>query len=242
MGVIDGLAGAGGFNLAAWAMVVWRMRGLGPRSPASPGLVMAALAFGMACAVPLAPWLALGLAGVGVGLLVRRDTTDSGREAGWLLVLLGICWGAPFAKPVHMLIARFDAVMAAVLVRLAGGQAEVVGNIVGLPNFSVEVFTVCASSTPLPEVLLAFVVVVLYCGDKFRRAQIKYLAASFAMSILLSEIRLALMVPSRADWRYWHFDGGATIYQLVALVSALFWPYLATLRRPVAAAMTVKQA
>ncbi len=229
-GVFGDIAGAGGFNLAAWAMVLWRLRRIGPASPASLWLVVAAFAYGVSCAVPLAPCLALGLAGLGLVLLRRRDSSEPGREAGWLILLLGVCWGAPYARPVHLIVARFDAVAAGLLVRLAGGQAQVSGNIVGTPEFSIEVFTACASSTPLPEVMLAYLVVVFYRGGHFGRAHFGYLAGSFGVSMALSEIRLGLMEPSRADWRFWHFELGATMYELAALVSALAWPYLATWR------------
>jgi len=230
---------AGAFNLAAWIMLFQRAPHLLGRRPASLRLIVAMLALGLFCALPAPPVLPLVLAIMGLALFRQPDLTRAGRDAGWLLLALAGSLGAPFLRPLHAMVARIDAAIVVAAMRLGGTTVGLQGNLIIGKTSAIEVLTACASSAPLAGVILAFVMVVIYLRGRLDRADAPWLAASLAISIVLTEIRLSLMVPSSAAWDWWHNGLGNTIYELVALVFATLFPVIAALRnraRPVLAA------
>jgi hypothetical protein len=159
---------------------------------------------------------------------MHADLPASRREAGLLMVGLGIGWGWPFLRLAHAAIGHLDAQAVGFILRHSGLDVLVQGNIVGRGNFSIEVLPACASSSPLAEVALAYVVVAFYFAHRLSKADLPWLVASLFYSIVLTEIRLSLMVPSWADWNWWHNGPGVTVYELVALAGAVLFPWLAS--------------
>jgi hypothetical protein len=220
--------GAGAFSIVAWAMILRRVGELVPERPASPKLVLTALGLGLLCAVPADPALVLALAALGSGVLLQSDATRAGRQAGLLLLVLAGSWASPDLRPLHVAIAHWDAQAVGWMMHLAGVSVVVRGNLVINGNFAIEVLSDCASSAPLAQVILAFVVIALYRCGSCRRADAPWLLGSLLASIVLTEIRLSLMAISHADYSWWHDGLGVTVYQFVALVPAMAFPLLAT--------------
>jgi Transmembrane exosortase (Exosortase_EpsH) len=199
-----------------------------PERPASPRLVLTALGLGLLCAVPVDPALVLALAALGSGVLLQSDVTGAGRQAGLLLLVLAGSWASPDLRPLHVAIAHWDAQTVGWVMHLAGASVVVRGNLVINGNFAIEVLSDCASSAPLAQVILAFVVIALYRRGSCRRADAPWLLASLLASVVLTEIRLSLMAISHADYSWWHDGLGVTVYGLVALAPAIAFPLLST--------------
>lgn len=223
---------AGAFNAAAWVMVFTRLAAPAPVRNAPGTLAVVVFASALLCLLPIGLALAPALILLGLGLLLHADLPASRREAGLLLFGLGIGWGWPFLRLAHAAIGYVDAQVVGTILRLSGLDAQVQGNMIAHGDFSIEILPACASSSPLAEVALAYAVVALYCRHRLSKADLPWLLASLLFSVMLTEFRLALMVPSWADWNWWHNGPGVTIYELVALAGAGLFPWLATRRMP----------
>lgn len=221
---------AGAFNTAAWVMVAARCLACTPSRPAPASLIGLMFASGLLCVLPIGIALAPALVLLGLIMRLHAALPASRREAGLLLLCLGASWGWPYLRFLHAQMGFLDAQAAGWLSQLAGLQVQVQGNIVAHGNFAIEILPACASSSPLAGVTLAYAVVALHCRHRLSRADLPWLAASLFYSILLTEIRLSLMVPSRADWNWWHNGPGVTLYELAALAGAALIPWLAATR------------
>jgi hypothetical protein len=228
--VLDSLVGSGAFTVAAWFMVAVRAPRAVPDRPAAFRVILAALGIGLLCAIPARPALALVLALLGVRLLRQPGTTHSGRQAGWLLTCLAVVSASEFLGLLHLLVARVDAQVVAGICRALGGSAVAAANTITNGDFELDVLISCTSSAPLPQVVLAFVVVVLYRRGDCRRPDLPWLAAALAASVVLTEIRLALMTRGQADYTWWHYGPGVTVYGFAAMGLAVLFPWLATSR------------
>ncbi len=228
--LIGSISGAGAFNAAAWLMVATRCRRPAPRLAAPASLVLLALVSGLLCIVPIGMALAPALVLLGLSLALHPALPASRREAGWLLLGLGVSWGWPFLRFAHLAVGRLDARVVAALARLHGMDVGVQGNIVWHGDFAIEILPACASSYPLAEVVLAYAVVAMFCRHRLALADLGWLAASLLYSIVLTEIRLCLMVPDWADWNWWHNGAGVTVYELAALAGAALIPWAAARR------------
>lgn len=222
---------AGAFNIAAWAMVAVRF--LQPQSqsqpfqPVSAILAITVLVSSLLCVVPIAFALAPGLMLLGLGLFLHPALPAKRRQAGLLLLGLGITWGWPFLRFAHGAVGRLDAQVVGAILHFSGLHVRVQGNVIGSGNFGIEVLPACASSFPIAEVVLAYVLVAVYSGRRLSKADLPWLVASVLFSLMLTEIRLSLMVSSWADWNWWHNGPGVSIYELVALAGAVFFPLMA---------------
>jgi hypothetical protein len=228
--LMTSISGAGAFNAAAWLMVATRCRTPAPRLSAPASLVLLALVSGLLCIVPIALALAPALVLLGLSLALHPALPPSRREAGWLLLGLGVSWGWPFLRFAHLAVGRVDARVIETLEQLRGVDVGAQGNIVWHGNFAIEILPACASSYPLAEVALAYAVVAMFCRHRLALADLVWLAASLLYSIALTEIRLCLMAPSWADWNWWHNGPGVTVYELAALAGAAFIPWAAARR------------
>lgn len=231
--------GAGAFNAAAWVLVMARWLAPAPRCPAPATLALPLLACALICVLPIGIALAPGLILLGLGLLMHAALPASWREAGLLVLGLGVSWGWPFLRLAHAAVGHLDAQAVGFILRFAGLDVLVQGNIVAHGQFSIEILPACASSSPLAEVALAYIVVALYCRHRLSKADLPWLLASLIYSIVLTEIRLSLMVPSWADWNWWHNGPGVTVYELVGLAGAVLFPWLALRPRPMLKALPV---
>jgi hypothetical protein len=219
--------GAGAFSAAAWLMIIARSGKLGLSDAAPAGLIMATLAMGLLCAVPIGMATTLALVLLGAALAAQPGPSRGGREIGYLLFgLAATCASRQFSF-IHAAAARIDAQIVVRIVHLAGIPATVKDNLVGNDHFAIEVLNPCASSMRLASVLLAYIVVAIWVRGTLRRSDLPWMAASLLASIVLTEIRLSLMVPSLADWDWWHNGTGSWIYEYFALAVAIAIPLAA---------------
>jgi hypothetical protein len=219
---------AGAVNAATWVLGFSRLVAPAPRRAAPATLAVPIFASAVLCVLPIGIALAPGLILLGGALLLHADLPASRREAGLLVLGLGVGWGWPFLRVAHAAVGSLDARAVGAILGLSGLDVRVQGNIVAHGNFAIEILPACASSSPLAEVALAYAVVALYCRHRLSKADLPWLIASLLYSIMLTEIRLSLMVPSWADWNWWHNGPGVTIYELVALAGAGLFPWLAS--------------
>jgi hypothetical protein len=226
--IADSIFGAGAFNIVAWSMILKRAGQLEFESAASPSLILAALGLGLLCTVPVGPALVLALVGLGGGLLVRPNATRFGRQSGLLLLMLAVGSASPDLRPLHVFVANLDARIVAWAMHVAGANVMLRGNLIFNGTFALEVLSGCASSAPLAQVILAFVVIALYRRGACRQADAPWLLASLLASVLLTEIRLSLMAASETNYFWWHDGFGSSLYELVALAAAVVFPLIAT--------------
>jgi exosortase/archaeosortase family protein len=166
-------------------------------------------------------------------ILVRCGQLVADRPARKSLVAaaLGVGLLCAIPAPLHVMVGHLDAHALALVSGLAGLPVTVDGNVAMAGDFGVEILATCTSSSQLPDVILAFVVVVLYRRGALRWADLPFLIAALVVSVVLNEIRLAFMVRNEAAYQWWHEGTGATVYGLAALTSAVAFPLLATARR-----------
>ncbi len=230
--VIEAVLAAGGFTVAAWAMVLGRAGRLAEHAAAPVSMAAAALVFGLLCALPARPAVGMALLVLGVSLLRQPRLTPSGRQAGWLLLALAGSWISPELRPLHILAGHMDAQAATIILRAAGQPAVVHGNVIANGDGSIEILSGCASSWPLAQVGLAYFVVTIYLNGRFGLRQAPWLVASLLASVALTEIRLALCAASHENYLWWHDGPGVSIYELAGLALALLFPLLASAGQP----------
>jgi len=228
--IVQSVLAGGAFGVAAWAMILARCGRLVADRPARTALIAAALGVGLLCAIPVRPATALALACLGLWLLVAATATRGGRQAGILMLALSLSWVSICLSPVHVMLGHLDAHALAFVAGLAGVPVTVDGNVAAAGDFSIEIMAGCTSSWQLPDVILAFVIVALYRRGALRWADLPFLIAALVASVVLNEIRLALMVRKEAAYLWWHDGTGATVYGLAALALAVAFPLLATAR------------
>lgn len=222
---------AGAFNLLAWPMIFSRIFVFG-RRPAPLSLILLALLIGLFCVIPVGVVPAVALAGFGLVLLCRRAAPVAAREAGILALALGASIGSPYARFLHLAFARLDAQVVGILMALHGVPVSVSGNLITDAHFTIEVLAACASSAPLAGCLLAYVMITIHLRGMPGKADLPWLLLSLFTSVVLTELRLMLMVPSEAAWDFWHNGLGLTFYEIAALLFAGLYPVLAGLRGP----------
>jgi len=228
--VADSFIGAGAFSAAAWLMIIARIGKLELRDTAPAGLIMATLAMGLLCAVPIGMATTLALVLLGAALAAQPGQSRGGREIGYLLLGIAATCASRQIGWIHVAAARIDAQIVVRIVHLAGIPATVKDNLVGNDHFTIEVLNPCASSARLAQVLLAYIVTAIWVRGTLRRSDLPWMAASLLVSIALTEIRLSLMVPSEADWYWWHNGPGRAIYEYVGLALAIAIPMAARRR------------
>lgn len=231
------LINAGAFNLLAWPMLFGRVRSFG-RYPARPAAILLAACIGLLCAIPVGAMPAVALVLFGLARWARRAGSAAAREAAMLALALGASIGSPYARFLHLAISRLDAHVVAGMMRLAGVPVHVAGNLISYGNFSIEVLAACASSAPLAGCVLAYVLIAIYLRGAPGIADLPWLLGSLATSVVLTELRLSLMVPSEANWNFWHNGWGLTFYEIAALLLAGLFPVLASLRSARGAALS----
>jgi hypothetical protein len=230
--IANSIIEAGAFTVAAWVMVMMRVGDLVPKGPASPRLVLAVLGIGLLCVIPSRPATAFVLSVLGGALLPSPQATRGGRQAGLLLLALALAAASEskLLGPLHVWVAGLDAELVAWIGRLAGMPAVADGNVVMQGTTGIEIWIACTSSVQLPQVVLAFCVVVLHRRGECRRGDLPWLLSALLASVALTEIRLSQMIRSDADYTWWHSGPGLTIYSLAGLTLALLFPFLATIR------------
>ncbi|HTZ71780.1 MAG TPA: archaeosortase/exosortase family protein [Acetobacteraceae bacterium] len=220
----------GAFAILAWAMLAARARSLVCDELTSGRLIVGTVFVGLLCTIPFRQATTIALFGLAATLLWRRKATLLGRQAGWLLLALALAWTSScYLGSIHALVARLDAHAAVFLLNHLGLDVTAQGNLMRRGDFVVEVLSACTSSWQLPNVCLAFVVVVLFLRGSFRKTDLLWLALSLLTSVALNEIRLALMARGSAQYEYWHHGTGETIYGVAALAAATLFPLLASL-------------
>lgn len=239
--VVNNVLDNGAFDVFAWGIVLIRCWSRNNDRPASFANVMVTFMLG---AIVLAPVrLASAAAVTLLGLLLFSGPEISRPLRQMRLVLFALAfetvWTTSVFAPLHVAFASVDARITAVLLRALGQTAIQHGNVVQnlSAQFDIVIWRYCSSLFPLADVLLAFVVIVLYRGCEPRLAQLPWLALSFLASIVLTEIRLVLLASNEASYHWWHFGPGMSVYTLAALGLAVLAPVLAT-RRPAEAVGT----
>jgi hypothetical protein len=230
MAIWDSVVQSGAFTVAAWIMIVARApKVVADRAAPARGIV-AALGIGVLCALPFRPAVALAVVLLAAGLLRHGAATRSGRQTGWLLACVaGVAVGG-FLGRVHVAVAGLDAHVVAGIWRLLGGDAAALGNTVTNGGFELDIYKACASSFPLPQVVLAFVVVAIYRRGDCRRSDLPWVGASLLASVVLTELRLTMMARGEADYLWLHDGSGVTVYALAAMALAVLFPWCATSR------------
>jgi hypothetical protein len=238
-GVIQKILDNGAFDVIAWLLVLTRQWHARAMEPARLGTILRVFALGTIVLLPnrLSATVAAGL----LGAAFLRDPGVAMRKSG--LVLCGLAatnlWTSPLLGPLHVLVGTFDARVCAALLRLLGQDATAEANVVSnaTSHFGIMVWPFCASSFPLGDVALAFVVTLQILRQPWRRAFVPLFALSVATSVVLTEIRLVLLAWNEAGYEWWHQGPGVSLYALVALGLAMAFPWLAA-HRPTDAART----
>jgi hypothetical protein len=188
---------------------------------------------GLIVIVPFRIASAFALAMLAGLLLTDARSLRGGRQVGLVLLALSFetVWMSPFLAPVHVLVGTLDARISAGLLSILGNTVSSHENVVenASANFGIVIWPYCASSLPLAGVSLAFLTIILYSFKPFRVSYLFWLGMSFLGSILLTEIRLALLATSEASYHWWHDGPGVSIYALAALALASLFPILAAL-------------
>jgi hypothetical protein len=120
--LLDSVLTNGAFNIAAWAMIAARVRGIvAPTRRASPLQIGFVVAVALICLVPrsqatVGPLLAFGI------ILMRSSGTYDGKCVGMLLLAIAaeLIWGAFYLLPLHATVAKLDAQAVAIMLGLAG--------------------------------------------------------------------------------------------------------------------------
>ncbi len=226
----DDIFRLGAFNIAGWLMVFARARRLISPHQRARLIILVALVAALAvlCVNPCGVGGPFAIALLGAGILLQPAIPRSSQQAGWLLLALALSHGLMFLNPFSLPFAPLDAQVVAALLRLAGLTASATGPVVGDGRFSIMILSGCSSVAPLGGVLLAYLVIRLHLNGDVRRSDLPWLLASLLTSILLTELRLCLMVPSFDAWDWWHNGPGVTVYELAALAAAALFPLLAS--------------
>jgi hypothetical protein len=235
--IVNGILDNGAFDVFAWALIVARCCGSWDHRPAGWRSIAATIMLGALVLVPVRLASALALVLLGGLLFAGPLVSRAVRQMRLVLFALAFetIWISSLA-PLHVLVGSLDARATTGLLRLFGRAAARHGNVVEniSTHFSIAVWPYCASSFPLADVTLAFVVMVFYRGAALRLSHLLWLLVAFAGSIVLTEIRLTLMASDAAGYHWWHFGPGVSVYALAALGLAVAVPILAT-ARPAAA-------
>jgi hypothetical protein len=232
--VLNGVLGNGAFNIAAWVIIAVRVSGIAPTGMASRKQIALAIAIALMCMVPrtqatVGPLLALGI------VLVRTSDTRHGKDVA--ILLLGIAaeliWGSFYMLPLHASVAKLDAQAVAALLSLAGQSVFAHGAVAAnvSAQHSIEVLGFCASTFPLAQLGLAYLVTCVYCGRLPGRDDLPWFAAALLTSIALTELRLSLLALSGSSYNWWHDGLGATVYILAVTAVSVLFPFLAARKR-----------
>lgn len=225
----------GAFDVFAWLLILVQAASPSQTPPASPYQIATAILAGIVVLVPARLASAAALAVIATPLLIDRASPPPIRQIRPLLLALAfeVVWMSPLLAPFHVLVGGLDARITASLLRASGESAMSYANVVNniSAGFSIAVWPQCASSFPLVDVTLAFLVVLSYRGQTLRIAHLGWLAASLATSVLLTELRLPLLAAGANSYHWWHFGPGVTVYALVAVCASVAFPFLATADR-----------
>jgi hypothetical protein len=229
--MLNSVLGNGAFNVAAWVIIAIRSKRIAPAGMASRKQIALATAIALMCVVPrtqatVGPLLALGI------VLARSSGTRYGQHVA--ILLLGIAaeliWGSFYMLRLHASVAELDAQAVVALLSLAGKSVFAHGNVVdNVPaQHSIEVLGFCASTFPLAQLGLAYLVTNAFCGRLPGRGDVPWFAAALLTSVALTEIRLSLLALSGTSYHWWHDGEGAAIYILAVTMVSVLLPFLAT--------------
>ena len=192
---------------------------------------MSTIALGLIVALPFRLAAAVALAVLAGLLLTDKRSLRVGRQIGLVLLALAFenVWTSPVLVWLHVLVGSLDARATTALLGLLNIKAIYSFNIIHNvdANFVIEVWPLCASSMPLAGVGVAFLTMFFYFDKIFRVRYLFWLAMSLLASILLTEIRLALLATSEASFQWWHDGPGSSLHTLAALGLAVLFPVLA---------------
>jgi hypothetical protein len=232
--MLNSVLGNGAFNTAAWVIIAVRAKRIAPTGMASRKQIALAVAIALMCVVPrtqatVGPLLALGI------VLARSSGTRHGQHIA--ILLLGIAaeliWGSFYMLPLHASVAKLDAQAVVALLSLAGQSVLAHGNVVDnvSAQHSIEILGFCASTFPLAQLGLAYLVTNVYCGRLPGRGDVPWFAAALLTSIALTELRLSLLAWSGTSYNWWHDGEGAAVYILAVTAVSVLFPLLAACKR-----------
>jgi hypothetical protein len=242
---IGGIVDNGAFDVFACGLVLVHVAAHTDRRPAARREILWTVLLGLIVLPPARLAAAAGLGVLGWRLAADRDAPRPLRPLRFVLFALALetIWMSPFLSPLHVLVGGLDARATAALLRALGQTAARHANVVenASTEFSIVIWPYCASSFPLADVVLAFVVIVLYRGRALRAWRLPWLGASLVASVLLTELRLVLLARDEASYDWWHFGPGVAVYTLAALALSVVFPILATSGAGVAEAGTIRR-
>jgi hypothetical protein len=230
---VNSILDNGAFDIFAWILLLARCFASPDRRPASSRDIIVTFSIGVMVLLPTR--LVAGLALLPLAVLLFSDPAAPRSVRQMRLVLAGLAfetvWMSSLLAPLHVLAASLDAQATAALLRALGQAAAAHGNVVETigTQFSIVIWSYCASPFPLADVCLAFAVIVLCRGHVPRRSHLPWLALSCVASVVLTEARLVLLAWDEASYQWWHYGPGMSVYALAALGLAVAAPLLATL-------------
>jgi len=129
-----------------------------------------------------------------------------------------------FPAALHSLSILIDAWASHFLLSIGGYANEIHGAVLRLTGSShaIEIHDGCDTLYESPMVVSAFLICALARNLRFDRLFAAYLGAAVVLLFAANWLRLCAMALSYDDYRYWHFDSGASI---AAMVYALI-PFL----------------
>jgi hypothetical protein len=228
--IMESITGNGAFGVGAWILIAVLALKSVPSGPARGGMFLATIATSLPAILPSEQTAMLSLLALG-GLWLRSAGIQADRAIALLLFALAgtIFWTSSYLLPLHAVVGLFDARVVQALLQLhgvaAGGYANIVANESG--HESLEILAQCASSFPLSDVCLAFIVTILFLGRFPCRRDRGWLIASLLASIVLTEVRLLWMALSQSNYLWVHDGGGRVLYSLAAVILATLFPFLA---------------
>jgi hypothetical protein len=235
--VLNSILGVGAFNIAAWLMIAGKAGKVAPAAAASGRQIAVAMAIAMLCMVPTTQATVGALLALGT-VFARAPAMRCGREVAVLLlgIAVELVWSSTYLFPLHDAVAALDARAVTSLLRLTGHNVFVQGNVVenASSQSGIEVLVFCASSLPLAQLGLGFLVVKVYCGQLPRLTDLPWFAGLLLASVCLTELRLSFMALSDASYHWWHAGGGVTVYTLAETGICVLFALLATRQRHLA--------
>jgi hypothetical protein len=233
--VADTIINEGAFDLLAWFVIFENARSLSKRRPASRLEILQTLLVGAICVVPTRQAVAAGMLCFAMFLYAGRDNPSSARRILSVLCAISfeIIWTSPYLDFLHIAVGKLDARIVTAIYRGFGIPAHANGNVIynGIDDFGIMLITKCSSSFMLAGTGVAFLVTALFRGRTVGRSGTIWLCGCLMMSVILTEVRLALMARNEAAYDWWHNGPGASVYSLAATASAVCFSIAATRKR-----------
>jgi hypothetical protein len=224
----------GAFNIAAWVLIAVRAgKIVAPTVIATRLQIAFLMAIALVCVVPktqatVGPLLILAV------MLARSSRTRDGHVVAILLfgIAVELIGGAFYMLSLHLIVAKLDAQVVVALLSFAGQNVQAYGNVVDnvSAQHGIEVLAPCASSFPLAQLGLAYLVTKIYFGHLPGRGDLPWFAAAVVASVVLTELRLSLLALSGPSYVWWHDGDGTTVYIFSQLAISVLFPILAALK------------